>query len=60
MTDRYTDAQTYRQIGLTYQVSSLDTENYEKIARLRLSCDSYCTLTDSTKLKYYCMLLYYN
>ena len=30
----------------------------EKIARLRLSCDSYCTITDSTKLNNYCMLLY--
>ena len=31
-----------------------------KIARLRLSCDSYCTMTESTKLNNYCMLLNYN
>ena len=29
----------------------------EKIARLRLSCDSYCTLSESTKLL---KLLYFN
>ena len=31
-----------------------------KIARLRLSCDSYFTATESTKLNNYFMLLYYN
>ena len=29
---------------------SSDTLNNLKIARLRLSCDSYCSITESTKL----------
>ena len=28
-----------------------------EIARLHLSCDSYCTITESTKLHNYCILL---
>ena len=29
----------------------------KKIARLHLSCDSYCTVTERTKLNNFCMLL---
>ena len=32
----------------------------KKIARLRLSCDSYCTITENTQLNNYFMRLYYN
>ena len=31
----------------------------KKLARLRLSCDSYCTITESTKLHNYFILLSY-
>ena len=41
----------------TYSTFWDNVEKKKKIARLRLSCDSYCTVTERTKLNNFCMLL---
>ena len=47
---------TLQQVGLSVTVHCKQTSKNRKID---LSCDTYCTITESTKINNKCMLLYY-